>query len=859
MKNFSLFLSFVICTLSLITIVSCSDDKRAQQAQAIVINELMTSNRTGLQNHKGKPKDWVELKNTGADSINLKGFKLAVIKEIPDSTSDKKVKEEETTWKFPDVTIHAGENLVVFADKKKDPKDKKKDNGEDDEAGDVKEEKEKKVKKDKKEKVEKSLTADLNLPKEGATLRFLSPGGKVIKELKYGKMSPDQSLALRNDSTYVRTYMQSPGFNNDRKGYEFAIVKIDEKRCSPLLIWEVMSRSAHSYENWVELKNVSNQEIDLSQYSLSKKKANKDTWKLPARKLQPGEIVTVQLAGKRSDKDNALQAPFKLGSAETIILSKDGKFVDGVCAKATSPGSSIGRVKDQKGLFFFAKPTKNSENNEKAYRYIADTPEFDKAPGVYPGKTSIVLKLKDNSRKVHYTVNGSEPTFDSPVIKDSLALSEGTVVRTLAEGDSTTLRSRIGSNTYILDARHNMPVMSISVNEGDLYNYENGIYADGPGATGSEWPYMEANYWKPWTKKAHVEFFDDREGKEGFSVDCGLKIFGGFSRAEKKKSFRLKFRGLYGDSEVDYDFFDKGEDLALEDLVVRSGSQDWNRCMVRDEFFTTLLKKNSPTLLIQDYRPVALYINGKYFGLYYLRDKIDTKFVARKLDLPNDSINILMSVGYNEAGPKEPYQKLMSFVQNNDMKEAKNYEYMRNNVDLQGLIDYKLGEIFSGNSDVGNIRYVRSTHPKSDKKWRFVFYDLDATWVGLKTTARFYLAADAAAEQSNVKAHNIMINRLLENKDFRNLFLERLSYHLANTFAPKNTEAHFDNLVAQIKPEMKRNCERWPSLSYSTWEKNIADFRAMFKEKPKVMLNEIREYLGVTDAENKKYFSKLGY
>ena len=92
---------------------------------------------------------------------------------------------------------------------------------------------------------------------------------------------------------------------------------------------------------------------------------------------------------------------------------------------------------------------------------------------------------------------------------------------------------------------HDIPVVNITVNKNDLYNPSTGIYVEGPGYE-EEWPHMGSNYWQPWTKEAHVEFFDNKEGKEGFSVDCGLKIFGGFSRAEAKKSFRLKFRGKYG-------------------------------------------------------------------------------------------------------------------------------------------------------------------------------------------------------------------------------------------------------------------------------------------------------------------------
>ena len=841
-------------------LMACTS-KQDKAAENIVINELMTSNRTGLLSEKGKTADWIELKNTSNDSINLKGFKLAVVKPVAsDSVTDnKKNKEKVTEWEFPKVTLGAGQCLLVYAEKEKK---KKKKATEDAEEGEIEEELAEEDAADAKSKEYKPgdpLTANLKLPKEGATVQFKTRSGKVINEVKYGPMTPDHSLARQADNSYISTYWQSPGFENNRAGYEAAALKIQEQRKDPLKIWELMSRAKKSGDNWVELKNTGDSVINLSAYSLCKKMSNNEKgWTLPDQTLDPGQIVAIRLAGSDTVPNNPLQAPFKIGNAETLIVAKNGQFVDGVCAKATPYGCSIGRANEQNGFFFFASPTRNAENGDNGKRFIAQNPAFDFKPGVYADKDSLCLRLKDKTQTVHYTLNGSEPTMDSPVLKDSLLLTKSTVIRTLAEGDSLTMRSPITTASYILGADHKMPVISISLNNADMYDNARGIYVKGPGFD-KEWPHTGANYWKPWTKKAHVEFFDDKEGKEGFSTDCGLRIFGGFSRAEDKKSFRLKFRGEYGNSEIDYDFFGDGNPMELKDLVIRSGSQDWNRCMVRDEFFTSLMQKECPELLIQEYRPAALYINGEYFGLYFIREKIDKNFAQRKLKLPtNDSVNIIMSK-YTEEGSGKAYSDMTKFITSNDMTNAENYDYVKNNVDLQGLIDYKLGEIYSANSDVGNIRYILSTGPGSDRKWHFVFYDLDASWVGDNCTPEFYLSSGGKAAQANVAVHNQWISRLLTNKDFRELFMQRLSHHMHKTFSTKNATAVFDNLVASIQPEMERNCERWPTLKYKTWEKNIEEFRSKFETRPKIMLNALRDYLQITDEENKKYFADLGY
>lgn len=807
---------------ALFVMASCSESRHEKEVKNLVINELMASNRTGLITEKGKAKDWIEIKNTSSDSIDLKGCILSVTRMRPDSLDDTTLVEETVDWEFPSIKIGGGQCLVLFADKSK------------------------------KDKPEKEGVINLKFPKEGATIQLSSPNGNVISEVVYQELAPDQALALQPDSTYAPTYLQSPGFENTKEGYQAAIELFDSQRKDPLKIWEVMSRTKDPGFNWVELKNTGSAPIDLSAYSLGKKTGKTDTHQLPAITLEPGEFIVFQLAGQKATGKNELQLPFKLGSAETLILTKDGKFIDGVCTKEAPYGASTGRIDGKKGFFYFTTPTPKGENGESGKRFITQRPRFNQKPGVYNDRDSIVLMLQDTTRRVYYTLDGSEPTAASKVFKDSLKLSKSTVVRTFAEGDSLSLKSPITTYSYILGRDHQVPVLSVAVNHNDMHHPATGIYVNGPGYN-PEWPHKGANFWKDWTKKAHMELFDDGEG---ISADCGLRIFGGFSRAEPKKSFRLKFLSEYGNSKVKYDFFGEGAPVELENLVVRSGSQDHNRAMIRDEFFTMLMREQSPTILTQSIRPVALYINGEYYGLYYLREKINKHFVSRKLNIPTDSINIIMSEGYNELGSKVPYQQLMSFVTSKDMKDPANYQYMKDNVDLLGLIDYKIGEIYSGNSDVGNIRYVRSTHPKSDKKWHFVFYDLDASWTGDKPAAPYYLSVN---NSPYVNQQNKMIHGLLANPEFRALFLERLSHHLTHTFSKDNVNNVFSNLVNQINPEMEHNCKRWPQLSYQQWQKNIETFRGRFDDRPKTILNDIRDYLKVTDEENKKYFGHLGY
>ena len=452
---------------------------------------------------------------------------------------------------------------------------------------------------------------------------------------------------------------------------------------------------------------------------------------------------------------------------------------------------------------------------------------FSLPSGIYRSSDSLSVAIDAGGLRIRYTLDGSLPGPNSALYSAPILITHNTVIRAYAHDDSTDFHTDTATATYILDTPHSIPVLSLSLDPSDFYSHHSGIYADGPGYTAA-FPHTGANYWKHWIRQAHAELFNDSLG--GFQSCCGLKIFGGTSRAEAKKSFCLKFKKQYGSSGVTYDFFATGHKIKLKDLVLRAGGQDWNRAMLRDEFFTSLMTPHCPTLLTQAYRPVALYVNAEYFGLYYLREKIDRRFVARHLGVSPDSVTIITSGLYTEEGSMAEFRQLMRYVNTHDMRNSLHYSYVREHIDLQGLIDYKLGEIYSCNTDIGNYRMVYSPDPRGDRKWHFVFYDLDATWVAYIPAQKYLTATGHDPIMGNLGLHNRLIARLLANPDFRALMQQRIDYHLAHTFSEQNATRVFDRLVSAIRPEMPLNCRRWPQLSYESWEKHIADFRQRFSK-----------------------------
>ena len=805
---------FGLTTVLAQCLFSCTRGKEhAGGGSPFVINELMASNHSGVVANDGNLYDWIEVKNTSESVASLGGHSLKLESQKKNGKSKGKGLKAKT-WSFPDLEVAPGGCVLVFATKK---------NQQDPRAG---------------------LQASFKLSSEGGKLSLLA-GSNTVDRVEYGNLEDDQCYKRLADDTFETSYEPTPGFANDSSGYERYNTLISEQRKGPLRLWELHSKGNKIGRAFVEVRNVSDKPVPLRGYSLCTGKDPKERWQFPDVDLQPGKVYVVE--GKKSN--------LAMSGQKSVMLTKSGRFVDGINAGSAPYGVSVGRVEGKDGFFFFPSPSRGSANTGSHYRYISQQPSFTPGGGVYSSQQSIKVAIKTHGQNIRYTTDGSEPTSSSRLYKDTLTLDSTTTIRAYCEGDSTSMRSKTATCTFFLGQAHTLPVMNVTLKPSDLFDYHKGIYERGPGAS-ETFPHIGANYWKKWWKPAHVEFYD---GEGGFSEACEMAIFGGYSRALAKKSFKIKFSETRGVSRLCYDLFGDGRRLKYKNFILRSGSQDIGGVMVRDEFFTSLMRPNSPTMPIQAYRPIALYLNGRYFGLYYIREKIDKRFVARHLNVSSDSITIIMANKYCEEGSPADYHALMAYAKQHNLSEQEHYDYIRNRFDLNSLIDFKLGQIYSSNTDVGNVRYVKSDDAKGDRKWHVVFYDLDATWTAEKPVS-FYLNSNSSGMDSYVSIQNKLIDLLLHNQHFRQLFLERLSLHMHKTFTASNATSVFDALIDSIKSEMVLNCKRWPRImTYDQWEHNVAKFRSQFADRSKLMLNGLRKYLSITDEEEKKYFADLGF
>lgn len=786
-------LCFVACCLMAVVLtVSCGDV--TPDNTPFVINEVMASNRTGLMAEDGNLYDWIELRNVSDRPVSLEGYILA-------KDSCRK------SYNMPDTVVQPGCCVLVYATKSELPK---------------------------------QLHCNFKLSSKDEQVQLYSPRGTLLSEVSYDRLHADQSLRRDSANAYSKTYHPTPGFDNTTAGYQNYLKELDRQKRGPILIWEFLKNGKQVNCNGnvrpvVELKNVSSDSVLLSDYKLGTRVDGDSFVSLPGRVLAPGELFSIV--------DSA-----KLLSSKTVVLLHGEKFVDGMNIHKVYPGVSMQRQSGRLGFLYSLQPSIGAENQTEAYDDIARKPRMLTQGGANAAQR-FAVSIDTHGCDVHYTTDGTAPTMQSPVYRDSILIDVPTTVRAIAFSQGR-LPSEPVFTTYLPATEHSLPVVFITADADDLFDPVTGIYSKGPHAE-SEFPYFGANYWHDWERPAHIEFYDSLGS---FSYDCGIKIFGGFSRALDKKSFQIKFRSQYGQGKLEYPLFDDGLPQEFHSLVLRSGSQDIIGTMVRDEFFTSLLSASSPTLLVQSYRPVVLYLNREYYGVYFIREKINKHFVARHLGTEPDSTQLLMQQHLALYGTSRDYIRMVNYAIRNDVRDSLHYNKMAEMVDFESLIDFKLGEFYACNTDAGNIRFCRSTDPRCNQKWHWIYYDLDASFMEFKTLDFYIRGASLDAPISSVSAYNVLCNRLLSNPSLRRLFLARWAYHLEHTFKPDHALQVFDRLIQTIEPEMLQNCLRWPqNMTFATWQKHVSSFRNNISTRlPRLNHNLIQE-LNVTPEEKAEF------
>ncbi|MEO1258181.1 MAG: CotH kinase family protein [Bacteroidota bacterium] len=578
-------------------------------------------------------------------------------------------------------------------------------------------------------------------------------------------------------------------------------------------------------EDWVELYNVGGQTIDLSGYFLSDNINNPDKWEFPAGiSIGPGEHLLIYCSDRDEVNGSFIHAGFKLTQTkqEYVILSDQNQnLVDAL--QITSPNQmnhSTGRTIDggpEWGIF--TDPTPGDPNANSFVRY-EEKPVFSSEAGFYDGSITIQISAAQGA-EIRYTLDGSEPTSFSPLYTNPIMVDQTTVVKAQAySNDQTVLPSFTEANTYFIDETHSVVVLSVAGT--DLADLLGGIQTT-PNGT-------------PFEPRGSFEYFEDGELKDEAYGEYNKHGNDSWFYGQRGIDWITRDQMGYTSS-LDHKIFPRKDRNRYQRLILKAAANDNvsfenGGAHIRDAYVHTLSQRANMEMDERTNRSCVIYLNGEYWGLYEIREKVDDPdFTNRYYNQGRKWLDYLKTWGgtQEEYGSRAEWDDLHNFIVNNDMSDPANYEQVTEQLNVLSLIDYMILNTHIVCMDWlnWNTSWWRGRNPDGEaRKWRYSLWDLDASfghYINYTNIPNTNADADPCFAEnlpSDFEGHGAMVSALMANEEFHSLYVNRYADMNNSFFTCDYMYGLLDSMIADIAPEMQRQVDRWGS-SVAEWQENV--------------------------------------
>ena len=748
--------------------------KEMDQSDPVRINEVLPSNKFDAVDKYGDRSDWVELYNSSSESVELLGYYLS------DSLT------EPGKWALPDVTLEPGAYIVIFL------------SGRDVSDGD-----------------EFHTSFKLSTADDG--LHLINFNGMRRDTITVPEnLSQNVSIGRGEDGSLLYFAKPTPGERNSTAGFadHIGVGGFDPSSC---YISEVCAvTAARSGENdWVELFNASGETLSLDGWHLSDSLKDLQKYDLTGTSLPAGGYVVIEC----SKDGGAGAAAFSLSqSGDSLYLTNaEGAVVDYFETGALRTGVTSGRESGTSdgARVFFISPTRGAKNPDTCLLEYAAAPVFSDVELYRTAPFSLELTAKNADGTIHYTLDGSKPTTSSPVYSSPIQIGENTVVRAMTSVPGK-LESECVAATYLFEEKHSLPVVTLALAPSDFSE----VYAVSKPFV----PVVE--------REAHMQFFE-KDGTLGVESPAGIRVSGASTRAYAQKSLGVYFRGGYGRSSITYPFFGSDYFTNFGSIVLRNAGQDWTGSRIRDSFASTAVLDMNIDASAS--RFVAVYVNGRYWGLYDLKENMNEDYLVTHYGVEESSANIIKRNTMELEGTNEDFLRVRSYVVQNDKViplTDERYEEFTKWVDAESIADYLIARQYFPDADMFNQKYWRTND--YTVRWRAIFFDSDFALSSARgDVLHLYFDVKGVPSANGSLSQMDLYCGLESNEKWRHDFLVRYIYVTKYYLNNERLLPLFDSMVAEMDSEIPRQIARWkqPS-SYSHWQTKTAELRRMIEERP---------------------------
>lgn len=577
--------------------------------------------------------------------------------------------------------------------------------------------------------------------------------------------------------------------------------------------------------DWIELHNGGGEAADLTGWALSDDAWQLRRFPLEAMTLAPGAYCAIAVS-----PDGAAGFGVSL-SGETLLLSDaQGQVRDVFRTGALQSGRTSGRTAaaPDAARVFFSAPTRGRANSASFTTGRTPAPTFSETALYRDGPFLLTLSCADADAAIRYTLDGSEPGPDDALYAGPIQIDASVTVRTAAFGAGLE-PSPVQTQHYLFEPAHTLPVVCIAC-EPALWSRLmrstlNAVAREGPAAIS----YYEA------------------DGTLGTVFPAAIRARGNTSLKYAQKSVSVHLRPSLGQRTVTYPFWGAGSAAAYGTLVLRNASQDIAAARLRDSFANRAAA--GLRLDCAATRPVVVYVNGAYHGVYDLNEGMNQDYLEAHYGVDPDTVNIVGKNAVTRHGSAADYARVRRYARGTDFTEDAALEAFGAWVDVAHVTDYLIAQTFFGNYDIHNQNCWASDDYAI--RWRPYLYDVDRCLCPgrseLNLFQQYFNAQGVAYNPSGDRVNMDIYCALRENAAWRDAFLDRYAQLLCSDFSVDRLTALLDEMAAALRPEMERHIARWGlPASLADWEAGVAAMRAEIPLRHAAIQRQLQQEFGLT-------------
>ena len=604
-------------------------------------------------------------------------------------------------------------------------------------------------------------------------------------------------------------------------------------------------------DSWIELYNDSNEAVNIQNWTVSDDPDYRKGWKISGSVIMSPKSYLLIYADKAA---TGLHTHFRLDSGNggaVYLFDASGQQMDAITniPKQPAPNIARGRVSDGGASWvYFVKATPASANTGKTSNTLLPLPVFSQTGGIFKNSVSLKLSLPGSTplgvllSNIHYTLDNTEPTTDSPAYTGELKISKTTVVRVkLIHPDYLANWSTV--HTYIISEKDPpLPVVSISTDPEYLWNEEFGIYCKGNGKYGQTGKGMDepVNWNNDWRRPINFEYFPVGSKTSILNQLGEFRIAGGWTRANPQKSFIVYANKRFGVKRFEYDLFKEKPNQEIKSFMIRNSGNDFWYTHFRDAAIQ-LFFGSKVDVDYQAYQPTIFYLNGNYWGIQNLRERSEEDFVLA--NFATEDVDVILDWwGTVSAGDRTAWNQLMTELRKSSSQ--RNDQWVMNQVDIDEFINYMILQIYVSNTDFPQNNMSMWRPRTTNGKWRFILKDTDfglGIWDMNPVT---HNALRYNTENNNDERK--LFNALLTQDSFRKKFYGHFAIYMGDLLHYKSTSQVIDSIQRLLEPAMQDHLNRWmPEMWWrdmNSWRNEVSKMKNWCYRRNAEVYKHLRDY-----------------